>query len=898
MTKTKIKDWHLLTSKQIAEKLKTDLNEGLPFDKIEQLQKKYGPNSFEKERDFGILGKIFVQFKSPLILILFIAGIVTLLLKEYTDSFVIFLALVVNTGIGTFQENKASKAFEKLNESQQKFATVIRGGRKNVIPVTELVPGDLVVLEAGSYVPADIRLVEEKNMLVNESVLTGEWVSVSKSVSQIKTTKKKKGLSQQTNMVWMGTLLSGGYGRGIVVETGEKTQIGQIASSLASVEEEKTPIKENIEKLAQFLTVLVVVSLIAIFFLGLFRGESITSMVLISIAVAVAVMPEGLPAAVTSVLAVGMSSILKKGGLVRNLLAAETLGSTTVILTDKTGTITEAKMRLTEVFSLDSIKNKTTNIENSANKDFLKMAVLSSDAFVEDDPDAESKLVVRGRPLEKAMVFAGLEHGLAQSELSEENKRIDLLGFESKNGFSASLNKNLASKENRLYISGIPELILEHSNSVYINGKEKKMTEATRKEFARIQKQKSKEGMRFTALAYRDIDWEVIPEAEKKEAREKIATKLVFVGLLAFEDPIRPDAKKSIRKAQKAGARVIMVTGDNPNTAGSIAKKVGIIKEGEKILTGADIEIMKDKELLKEMEGVKVFSRMAPAQKLRLSELFQKQDEVVAMTGDGVNDAPALQGADIGVAMNNGTEVAKEASDLILMDGSFSVITYAIEEGRKIIDNLKKIVGYLLSTSFSEVFLIGGSLLLGMPLPILPSQILWSNMVEEGLMNFAFVFEPGEKDLMKRDPRSQRTKNILSGPLKKMIWIVSLVTGFFLLILFWVLNQFNLPIEEIRTIMFVALSIDSVFFAFSFKALDKPFWKEDLFSNRYLITAWFTSMSLLLVAMFFPPIQKMLSLVPLNGWELLFLVGVGVFNLLIIEGTKYILFKKQIIKTN
>ncbi len=891
MSKSKKSDWHFLKPEEIAKKLKTDLKKGLSYEDIIKFQNKYGKNSFEKKGDFGILGKIFVQFKNPLILILFVAGLATLFLGEYTDSFVIFLALIVNTGIGTFQENKASKAFEKLNESQQKFTTVIREGRKNVVPVSELVPGDLVIIEAGAYVPADIRLIEEKNMLVNEAVLTGEWVGVPKSVVTENKKIKKEGL--QSNMIWMGTLISGGYGRGIVVATGDKTQIGQIATSLANVEEEKTPIKENIEKLARFLTVLVVASLILIFILGVFRGESITSMVLISIAVAVAVMPEGLPAAVTSVLAVGMSAILKKGGLVRNLLAAETLGSTTVILTDKTGTITEAKMHLSDFFSANSVKNKDITIQNPANQDLLRMAVLSSDAFVEDRDEAPDKLTVRGRPLEKAMVVAGLEVGIAQRDLSKENQRVDLMGFESKNGFSASLNENGKEKNKRLYVSGIPELILENSISIYENGKEKRFSKELRKEFKKIQKQKSAEGMRFTALAYRDVNWEKIPEAEKKDAKNKIANKLVFVGFLAFEDPIRKDAKKSIQKAQKAGARVIMVTGDNPNTAGNIAQEVGIIKKGDRVLIGADVELMKDKELSKELKVVKVFARMAPAQKLRLSKLLQKNDEVVAMTGDGINDAPALQGADIGIAMNNGTEVAKEASDLILMKGSFSVITYAIEEGRKIIDNLKKIVGYLLSTSFSEVFLIGGSLLIGLPLPILPAQILWSNMIEEGLMNFAFVFEPGEKDLMERDPRSQRTRNILTGPLKQMILIVSFVTGVFLLALFWFLNQFNLSIEEIRTIMFVALSIDSIFFAFSFKALDKPIWKEDIFSNRYLIISWITSMVLLLVAMFFPPIQKMLSLTTLTGIELLFLIVIGIFNLVIIEVTKYFVFAYQ-----
>jgi len=334
-----------------------------------------------------------------------VAGVATIFLKEYTDTIVIFLALLINTIIGTFQENKASKAFEELNKSQQKYATVIRGGKKGIILAKDLVKGDLVILEAGMYVPADVRLVKEKNLLINESFLTGEWANMPKDSEQIK--KKELSIIEQSNMVWMGTLISAGYGKGIVVEIGNNTQIGQIAKSLTEIEEEKTPIKENLEKLARYLTQLVVISLVVIFILGLLRGESVSEMILISIAVAVAVIPEGMPAAVTSVLAVGMSAILKKGGLVRNLLAAETLGSTTVILTDKTGTITEAKMRLEEIFTYESLNSHKTEIDVGDNKILLEMAVVSSDAFVE----MGEELVVRGRPLEKAIVLAGLRVG-------------------------------------------------------------------------------------------------------------------------------------------------------------------------------------------------------------------------------------------------------------------------------------------------------------------------------------------------------------------------------------------------------------------------------------------------------------------------------------------------------
>ncbi|MBU1557744.1 HAD-IC family P-type ATPase [Patescibacteria group bacterium] len=885
------KNWTYSTIGEISKNLNTNIKNGLESSAVVDLKKQYGENTFDKQKGLGIFGKILSQFKSPLIFILLIAGIFTIVVGEYTDAIVIFLALSVNSIIGTLQENKASQAFDKLVKSQQKHATVVRDGKKAIILAKDLVIGDVVILDTGMYVPADMRLFEEKNILINESILTGEWVGVPKSLEAIDTSKKLT-LSNQVNMAWMGTLISAGYGKGIVVEVGSTTEIGKIAKSLNDIKEEKTPIKRNIEKLSKFLTIIIGASLIIIFVLGILRGEPVFEMVLVAIAVAVAAMPEGLPVAVTSVLAVGMGAILKKGGLVRNLLAAETLGSTTVILTDKTGTITQAKMSLVEVFTSDSLENKTGNILNQGdNKELLKMAVLSSDAFIEEGEGAPDKLMVRGRPLEKAIVVAGLEVGLSQKELFDKNKRIDLLSFESKNGFSASLNKGEKSGENKFFISGMPELILENAKYIYKNGVEKKITKKDIEKFTKIQEQKSSEGMRFTALAYKKVDWEKIPEGHKKNSK-KLVEEVVIVGLLAFNDPIRPNAKDAIKVAIGAGTRVIMITGDNPNTAKKIATEVGIMKKGNQLLTGPEVEEMSDEELSKALKNTSVFARMAPDQKLRISRILQKEGEVVAMTGDGVNDAPALQGADIGIAMESGTEVAKEASDLVLLDGDFSVITYAIEEGRRIIDNLKKIVGYLLSTSFSEVFLIGGALAFGMPLPLLPAQILWANMIEEGLMNFAFVFEPGEKDLMKRNPRSSRTKNILTKEVKSLITIVGLVTGIFLLAIYWLVMQFNLSIEEVRTIMFAVVSVDTVFFAFSFKALDKPIWKENIFSNKYLLFSWGTSLSLLLVALFFPPIKNMLSLTTLNGPELLFLLGVGILNLFIIEITKYFVFER------
>ncbi|MDD2934949.1 MAG: HAD-IC family P-type ATPase [Candidatus Pacebacteria bacterium] len=882
---TKKQKWYSLSIKEIEKYLNTDLNAGLKSSDIQKIQKKFGRNLFDKKRDFGLLGKIFSQFKSPLIFILLIAGIITFFLKEYSDSIVIFLALFINTFIGTFQENKASNAFDKLSKLQQKQATVIRDGKKSVILAEDLVPGDLVVLNSGMFIPADLRLIEEKNLLINESVLTGEWADVVKETKVTASSLADKSLNKQINMVWMGTTVSSGNALGVVVEIGDKTEIGKIAQSLNLVKEEKTPIKESLEKLAKFLSILVLVVLAVIFFLGLVRGESVTEMLIIAIAMAVAVMPEGLPIAVTSVLAVGMSNILKKGGLVRNLLAAETLGSTTYILTDKTGTLTEAKMHLDKVYTWNFINDGG----NQDDEDLIKMAVLSSDAFIDEGNQAPDNLIVRGRPIEKAIILAGIEHGFTQDDLFNDRERLDFHSFESKNGFSASLNKD--KKRNKLYVSGIPEMILEKSKFIYHNGKEKKMTRKALEHFLKTQKQKSLDGVRFIALAYKKVDWEKIPNLDREENQDNL-NDLVFVGLLAFSDPIRADVKESIKKAQMAGTHVVMVTGDNPNTASKIAEEVGIIKKGDKILTGAEIEEMRDSELFEELKTVRVFARMNPSQKLRLSKILQKNGEVVAMTGDGVNDAPALQGADIGIVMESGTEVSKEASDLILLGGDFSTITFAIEEGRRLIDNLKKILGYLLSTSFAEFLIIGGALLVGLPLPILPTQILWSNIIQEGLMNFTFVFEPGEKDLMKRNPSSMKKNNILTKELKMMIFTVGLSAGIFLLLVYLFIMQTNMTMEKIRTIMFASVSLGTVFFSISFKSFHLSFWKINIFSNKYLIFSLLISMFFLFIALFVPPVRDMLSLVKLTGGEIILLGIIGIFNFAIIELSKYFVFRR------
>ncbi len=886
--------WYQLSIKEVEKKLNTNIKKGLTAAKVATRQKKYGKNIFESTKKETTSDRMVRQLKSPLVFILIVAGIGTFLLGEYVDTVVIFIAVTINVIIGVFQEKRASSAFEKLVESQEKHATVVREDKKLVINATELVPGDTIIIEAGMYVPADVRIVEENNLSINESALTGEWINVSKDSCVI---EKDAHITEQFNMAWMGTLVSAGTAVGVVVETNESTQIGSVAKSLKYEEDTQTPLQKSIKRLAKFLANFTLIAVVLILLIGVFRGESISEMLLVSIALAVAVMPEGLPAAVTVVLALGMESILKKGGLVRNLLAAETLGSTTIILTDKTGTLTMAEMRVASVITLNSLreksnKNASRHIEVKDEQDVLNMAILTSDAFVEGKDEALAEWVVRGRPVERAVVFAGLDSGISQEVILKDQPRIDFLPFESKRRFAASLHKTKKTGTNRLYISGSPEFLLEEAPFVYSNGKKIKLTKKIKEKLARIQKEKSSEGMRLIGVAYKDYSGKILPKKEAKTNNE-ITEDIVFAGFVVLHDPLRQEVFESIKTAQSAGARVIMLTGDNPATASKIAQEAGIKRKDSIVLTGSDIEDYEDEELLEALRKTDVFARVLPSQKLRIVRLLKSSGEVVAMTGDGINDAPALRSADIGIALGSGTEVAKEASDVILINNSFSIIVAAIEEGRRVLDNLKKIVVYLLSTGFSEIFIVGGALIAGTALPLLPAQILWVNILQEGFMNFAFAFEPKEDGIMKKDPGSSSMKNILTVNLKKLITLIALVTGISLMLLYFLLLYLGFPIEEIRTLMFIALSVSSLFFAFSIKNLHKPIWEIKIFSNKYLLASLSASSLMLLAAITLPPLQKLLSLTPPSVLEVVLIFALGLFNLTVIEFIKYFVFKRK-----
>ncbi|MBU3925960.1 HAD-IC family P-type ATPase [Patescibacteria group bacterium] len=887
---TKQIPWHVFSLKEIQERLLVDFNKGLDEKEILKRQKHYGQNTFESKKNFYYLTLIWKQIKNPLVFILIIAAFVTFFLEEYTNTIVIVIAVLINTIIGIIQEGKASKSFEKLKSSQKKYATVIREGRQKIIEATELIPGDILILQMGDKISADARLLEGKNLQVNESILTGEWLSIKKDPKA--RLKEEAHINDKINMLWMGTLVTEGWGKALVVNTGPHTEIGKIAEVLNEGDEVITPLQKGIKHLARFLGLAVVIILSFIFIIGIGRGEPLIDMLLISVALAVSAIPEGLPAAVTVILAIGMERILAKGGLVKNLNAAETLGSSTIILTDKTGTLTKAEMKISKIMTYFSENPEFQNREHKDRLEVLQMAFLASDSFIENPEEELVEWRIRGGPMDKAILSASIEAGLKPIEILKKNSRSDFIPFDSERRFSASLNK-CAENVHRIYMMGAAELVLNLCDKIYAGFKETKFGEKELNFMKRVYEKETAGGSRILAIAYKDIDSKNFPQ--DKEEQKNIFGKMVFGGFVGFHDPLREDVQESITIAKEAFVRTIMATGDYITTAQKVAQEIGILKPNGLIIDGEKMEKMTDKELENDLEKIDVFARVLPHQKMRIIKAWQARGEVVAMTGDGVNDAPALKHADIGIALGSGTEVAKEASDIILLNNGFSIIVYAIEEGRRILDNLRKIIAYLLSTSFSEIVLIGTAVILGFPLPVLPAQILWINIIQEGFMNFAFTFEPKEKDLMKRNPKTKSPKKILTPKLKKMIFIVTLVTSALLTALyFFFINYFSYSIEKIRTIMFVAISVSSIFFAFSFKNLKRPIWKIKIFSNKYLIFAFLASFVLLITSLFVPILQKLLSLVTLSFKEILMLLAFGLINLFVIEVVKYFLFERKI----
>ena len=858
--------WHSITWEEAVRALGSDFRQGLALEEAELRKEKYGLNLLPREKPLSGLHILFGQFKSPLIYILLIAGIIVLTFKDYTDALVIFGAVVINTFVGYLQENKANKSLSKLKDLINLEAEVIREGNRKIVDSSELVPGDIIILNSGSKVPADARIISCDNFKVNEMALTGEWISAEKKNDSLKLSID---LADRDNMAYMGTVAEDGRAKAIVVETGLNTEIGKIAEMVSSEKEEKTPLQKKISKFSSILGIVIIALCLLIFVEGMIAGNSFIEMFTIAVAVSVAAVPEGLPVAMTVILALGMQRIMKKKGLVRKLSSAETLGSCSVIATDKTGTLTEGKMEVAEISA------KTEEDKRIV----LEIAVLTAEAFIENPDDSASEWVVRGKPTDKALLLAGMHAGMDKSRLESKLLKIAELPFNPKNkylakAFSISKNRDI------IYIAGAPEKLLRMASFVSSGGEALKMTSELEEEIRINVEDLASRGLRVVAMGYKEID-------NLKNLFEDI----VFAGLIALRDPIRKEAYDAIRTCKEAGMTPIIVTGDHMLTAVSVAKELGI--NTDNVLEGKDLDEMSDQELSRVVGKIGVYARVEPLHKMRIISAWQERGEVIAMTGDGINDAPALKKADIGVALGSGTEVAKEVSDLVLISDNFDVMVSAVEEGRGIIDNIRKVITYLLSSSFTETILIGASIVFGFPIPVTAGQILWINLIEDGLPNAALAFEPKEKDIMKQRPYGHNAP-LLDLEMKILIFVIGILTDIFLLGLFFYLYKFtDYSMDHIRTMIFSGLAIDSIFYILSCKSLRKNIWKINPLSNKLLVGAWLFSIIILIATIYLAPLQNLLKVVPLNFYDWLILGGLGLSNLVLIEITKLIFISRR-----
>lgn len=887
-----MKDFHNLTIESVLKELKTSKN-GLSINEVKKRFQKYGLNKLEEEKPLGKFTILLEQFKSPLIYVLLAAGLISLLLREYVDMGVIFGAVFLNTIIGWFQESKANNALNKLRKMVEHKAIVLREGREAEIDSDGLTIGDIIILQTGNRVPADARLIQVNELQVDEASLTGESIPSEKSIDKVSSGVV---LADRGNMVYAGTVIVKGVGWAVITAIGKETEIGHIAQLVKTTKEEKTPLQLKLARLSRFLGIIIGLISLFIIAIGVWQGRDFFEMLLIGVAIAVAAIPEGLVVAVTVILVLGMQRIFKKKALTRKLVAAETLGSITVICADKTGTLTEGRMHVAHIvigekeFEVGKQGTRQDEIEAKNVSLALQVCMMCNNAVIENPEDELAQWRVIGGPTEAALLSAAAQSGLDKEKLLRIEPKINELPFNSEQKFMATIHKKKTGGY-ILYEKGAPEKLLDKSIKFYHKGKIYKITKNDKEKLNKTYENLTNKGLRVIGVAVREFPVVSFLDSQQKEERSVVDWKLIdkdltFIGFVALKDPLRKEAKNTIKICRQAGIRPIIITGDHKLTARAIALEIGFNIKSANIITGEDLEKIGDKKLENLVKKIDIYARVNPHHKLRIIKALQARGEVVAMTGDGINDAPALKAADIGVSLGTGTDIAKETSDIILLDNNFKTIVAAVRQGRIIFSNIRKVVTYLISDSFSEVILIVGAILLGLPLPLITAQILWINIVNDGLPDFSLAFEKGDKDIMRRKP-IKKDEPIINKEMKIIIFGVGIVRDLFILGLFIWLFRFNEDITYIRTVFFAILGFKSLLGIFSLRDLRQPIWRLNPFSNLYLVGAVSISLFLLLIVIYWQPLQSILSTTSLGFKSWLLIISTGVFSVMMIEIAKY-----------
>jgi len=875
--------WHNL---EVVDVLKNvgSRNEGLTESEVKERLVKYGKNEIRKEK-VTPPWKIFLeQFKNVLIILLIGATTLSLLVGELLDAVVIFAIVVASAGLGFYQEYRSEKAVQLLKKLAAPSATVIREGREMVVSSTEIVPGDIVVLRAGDRVPADIRLIEAFNLKVDEAPLTGESAPVEKS------TEALKGdfiISDRVNMAFSGTVVTYGRGLGVVVATGMDTEFGRIAKLVQEERRTSTPLERRIESIGKWLTVfaLAVAALVAL--LGLFRGYPAVEMVLWGVSLAVAAVPEALPAVVTGSLAIGMYEMAKRRAIVRRLPAVETLGSTSIICADKTGTMTKGEMTVKKIyvedllievsgvgyepkgeFSLDGKQVDPKTIQ-SLNL-LLKASTLCNDSKLFSD---NGKWKVSGDTTEGALLVAAAKGGITEGEL-KGFERVDELPFTSERKRMTTVHSVPGERKMFVSMKGAPEIVLARCRYILKNGKVVKLSKEERQKILAINEKMASEAFRNLAVAYKE---ELsVPDVLNEEEFEK---DFVFLGLVGMIDPPRQEVKDALRLCREAGIKVVMITGDHKLTAVAVAKELGIINGNSMILTGTELEVLSDTEFDRIVEDVRVYARVSPEHKMKIVKALKNKGYVVAMTGDGINDATALKMADIGIAMGiTGTEVTKETSDMILADDNFSTIVNAVSEGRRIFDNIKKYLTFLLQCNISEIAIMLIATLVGLPLPLTAIQLLWVNLTTDGLPALALGIDPPDKDIMKRKPRALKSSLMEKREFLIYFMILPAVLTMILLSNFmWTLGHEGLVAA--RTEILTTIIVCELAIALSCHSLNKPIIKAAPFSNKYLWYAVIGSFLMQLIVLYVPIAHEAFDVTypTLQDWTLAAMSAIIIF---------------------
>ena len=929
-------NWFNQDVEEVSKTLNTDLEKGLSKEEAKKRQKENGYNELQEKKKKSLFVKFLEQFKDFMIIILIIAAIISGVVGQmqgegFTDSIIILIVVILNAVIGVIQENKAEKSLEALKKMSSYSAKVMRDGKVTVIPSRELVPGDIVVLDTGDYVPADIRLVDAVNLKAQEASLTGESVPVEKDAATIE--NEEVSLGDRTNMLFSSSLVTYGRGKGIVVETGMHTEVGNIAGMLNSVEETATPLQQKLNKLGKSLGIMAIVICIVIFIIGLAYGKDVIDMFMTAVSLAVAAIPEGLAAVSTIVLAIGVQRMVKKNAIVKKLPAVETLGSASVICSDKTGTLTQNKMEVQKVYvNGQLIDAKELYKENKYNSDELEKTILigmlcndtkialgnsttnevdsaktdnSNDSTSNSEESNLKNVTFTGDPTEIALTQLAFNFKYDENEINN-HPRVAEIPFDSDRKLMTTVNK-FGDKYLVCTKGGLDEL-LSICNSYSENGEIKTNLKDRIPEIEKQNESLAKNALRVLAMAYKYMDHEPVGDEVLDLERD-----LTFVGMCGMIDPPREEAKHAVQKCKKAGIKTVMITGDHKITATAIARGLGILENEDEAITGAELAKMSDEELDKNIRKYSVYARVAPEHKVRIVKAWQKAGEIVAMTGDGVNDAPALKQADIGCAMGMvGTDVAKEAADVILTDDNFATIVSAVEEGRRIYANILKAIEFLISSNIGEIVLLFVCMLItpflsstfGIDInliePLLPMHILWINLVTDSLPALALAVDPAEDDIMKKKPNKEKGifvksrlwrvayQGIMIGLITLAAFIIGLATPDSILPQVEGLSNAEVKVEIGQTMAFVTLAFAELVHVFNVRTPKKSVFKSHPFKNKMLLLALGVSALLMIVILAVPGLREVFSIPVLPAQDIFEMILLILSPIVIVEIMKLI----------